>query len=100
MAGTPAVIQLGNETEKPLFFAVGKTVEISAEIEDVVLETGGDVPLFQGPYEVTPKVYGAVTLATKALRMKEDMVVHRIPQYEVSNEAGGKTFIVGDEYYG
>lgn len=100
MAGTPVVIQLGNETEKPLFFAVGKTTEIAAEIEDVVLETGGDVPLFQGPYEVTPKVYSQVTLATKALRMKEDVVVRKIPQYEVSNEAGGKTFIIGDEYDG
>lgn len=100
MAGTPVVIQLENEREKSLFFAVGKTQEIAAEIEDVVLETGGDVPLFQGPYEVTPKVYSPVTLATKALRMKEDVVVRKIPQYEVSNEAGGKTFIIGDEYDG
>ncbi len=100
MGKTPVVIQLGNGAEKPLFFAVGKTPEVAAEIVGVVLETGGDVPLYSGPYEVTPKVENPVTLATKALRMKEDVVVHRIPQYEVSNEAGGKTFIVGDEYYG
>ncbi len=100
MAETPVVIQLGTEREKPFFFAVGNVPEIAAEIEDVVLETGGNVPLFAGPYEVTPRVYGAVTLETKALRMKEDVVVHKIPQYEVSNEAGGKTFIIGDEYDG
>ena len=100
MEKTPVVIQLGNGAEKPLFFAVGKTPEVAAEIVGVVLETGGDVPLYSGPYEVTPKVENPVTLATKALRMKEDVVVHRIPQYEVSNEEGGKTFIVGDEYYG
>lgn len=100
MGKTPVVIQLGNGAEKPLSFAVGKTPEVAAEIVGVVLETGGDVPLYSGPYEVTPKVENPVTLATKALRMKEDVVVHRISQYEVSNEAGGKTFIVGDEYYG
>lgn len=100
MAKTPVVIQLENGAERPIFFAVGKTPEVAAEIVGVVLETGGDVPLYSGPYEVTPKVETPVTLATKALRMKEDVVVHRIPQYEVSNEAGGKTFIVGDEYYG
>ena len=55
---------------------------------------------YEGPYEVTPKVETAVTLKTKALRMREDVVVHKIPQFEVSNDAGGKTFIIGDEYYG
>lgn len=84
----------------PISIFLGKIPNVTVEIQDVVLETGGDVPLYSGPYEVTPKVETPVTLATKALRMKEDVVVHRIPQYEVSNEAGGKTFIVGDEYYG
>lgn len=84
----------------PISVFLGKPPNITAEIQGVVLETGGNLPLYTGPYEVTPKVNTAVTLDTKALRMKEDVVVHKIPQYEVSNEAGGKTFIVGDEYYG
>lgn len=84
----------------PISVFLGKPPNITAEIQEVVLETGGNLPLYTGPYKVTPKVNTAVTLATKALRMKEDVVVHKIPQYEVSNEAGGKTFIVGDEYYG
>lgn len=84
----------------PISVFLGKPPNITAEIQEVVLETGGNLPLYTGPYTVTPKVNTAVTLATKALRMKEDVVVHKIPQYEVSNEAGGKTFIVGDEYYG
>lgn len=86
--------------KNPLFFAVGRMPEITVEIENVVVETGGDTPLYEGPYEVTPKVETAVTLKTKALRMREDVVIRKIPQYEVSNDAGGKTFIIGDEYDG
>ena len=55
---------------------------------------------YEDTYEVTPGIYEEVTLATKNKAMKEDVVVHKVPQYEVSNEAGGTTLIMGDEYYG
>lgn len=84
----------------PLFFAVGRIPEITVELKNVVVEAGDDTPQYEGPYEVTPRVETAVTLKTKALRMREDVVIHKIPQFEVSNDAGGKTFIIGDEYYG
>ena len=49
---------------------------------------------------MTPKIYGPVVLETKDKSMADDVTVLKIPQFEVSNEAGGNTLIMGDEYYG
>lgn len=61
--------------------------------------TGGATGTFAGPYSVTPKVASDVVLETTKKLMREDVTVLKIPQFEVSNEAGGKTFIIGEEYY-
>ena len=50
---------------------------------------------YTGPYEVTPKLYKNILLPTKGTMPKEDITVFKIPQYEVSNEAGGTTLILG-----
>lgn len=47
-----------------------------------------------------PKTYEPVVLETKGRSMLDDVTVQKIPQFEVSNDAGGKTLILGDEYYG
>ena len=52
---------------------------------------------YEGEYEVTPKVYEDTVLATKAKTMRDDVRVLKIPQYEVTNESGGMTLILGDE---
>lgn len=57
------------------------------------------VPDYEGDYEVTPKMYEETTLPTTGKKCTEDITVHKIPQYEVSNPAGGITAIIGDEYY-
>lgn len=54
---------------------------------------------YEGDYSVVPKVVSDVTLPTDGKQMKSDVTVLKIPQYEVSNDAGGKTFIIGEEYY-
>lgn len=71
------------------------------------LEVGFDVSIvagkgdpYTGAYQVTPKIYGPVVLETKDKSMADDVTVLKIPQFEVSNEAGGNTLIMGDEYYG
>lgn len=66
---------------------------------DVTVTAAGANP-YTGDYQVTPKIYNPVTLATKSKTMRDDVTVLKIPQYEVSNEAGGNTLIMGDEYYG
>lgn len=52
---------------------------------------------YTGPYEITPQLYKNILLPTKGTMPKEDITVFKIPQYEVSNEAGGTTLILGGE---
>lgn len=52
---------------------------------------------YTGPYEVTPQLCKNILLPTKGTMPKEDITVFKIPQYEVSNEAGGTTLILGGE---
>ena len=66
---------------------------------DVSITADGGKP-YTGDYEVTPKIYTSVTLPTKDKTLRDDVTVRKIPQYEVSNQAGGNTLIMGDEYYG
>lgn len=54
-------------------------------------------PAYTGEYEVVPKVYAAQTLPTGGKLMGRDVLVHKIPQFEVSNGSGGKTLIIGEE---
>lgn len=90
----------GREKADPAKTTVGTPV-VEIEIRDVVIQTGGEiVPDFEGEYEVTPQVDEPVVLHTKAKRMRDDVTVKKIPQYEVSNAAGGKTLTIGDVEYG
>ena len=54
-------------------------------------------PAYWGENEVTPMVYDEQTLPTGGKLMGRDVLVHKIPQVEVSNSSGGKTLIIGDE---
>lgn len=56
-----------------------------------------DLPKYTGDYTVTPEVDTAQTLETAGTYMTNDVTVKAIPDYEVSNEAGGNTFIIGKE---
>ena len=54
-------------------------------------------PPYRGEYEVVPKVYTEQTLPTSGKLLGRDVLVHKIPQFEVSNNSGGKTLIIGEE---
>lgn len=54
-------------------------------------------PAYTGEYEVVPKVYTAQALPTGGKLMGRDVLVHKIPQFEVSNGSGGRTLIIGEE---
>lgn len=54
---------------------------------------------YTGAYQVTPQTYHPVVLSTKLKVMTDDVIVHKIPQYEVANTQGGETLIIGEEYY-
>lgn len=72
------------------------TVDFS-ELQKVTVSE--DISPYVGSYKVTPKVANPVMLAVKDKRMVEDVIIEKIPQFEVSNTSGGKTFIIGEEYY-
>ena len=55
-------------------------------------------PEYAGPYHITP-LFSAPTLPTAKRLLQQDVIIEKIPQYEVSNDYG-TTLILGDEYYG
>lgn len=69
--------------------SVENIVGVDSEEYAVDVETGvivGGIP-YQGNYEVTPKVVGQV-LNTRSKTMLDDLTVHGVPRYDVSNEYG------------
>ena len=56
-----------------------------------------DLPKYGGTYTVTPEVGAGQTLETAGKYLTNDVTVNAIPDYEVTNEAGGNTFIIGKE---
>lgn len=63
---------------------------------DVTIDNSTPViPPYRGPYEVIPTVDG-MTLQTKNLRMDDNVTIHEIPYYEVSNPTGGITVYIAD----
>ena len=52
--------------------------------------------LYEGSYEVTPKVDDQ-TLPTAKKMMVENVRIHAIPIYEVSNQADGETVYIASE---
>lgn len=73
--------------------------EFELEVEPALMVYTGGEP-YVGWYEVTPKVAQSTVLETANKVLAKDVTVKKIPQFEVSNEADGKTLIVGEEYYG
>ena len=49
---------------------------------------------YTGEYEITPKVTAQV-IETADKHMISDLTVKEIPYYEVSNQANGKTVLIG-----
>ena len=60
-----------------------------------VVEIGGsDTEQYTGEYEVTPK-FECQMLPTAKRLLQKDVTVRAIPVYQTSNNAGGKTIIIG-----
>lgn len=54
---------------------------------------GSTVPVYAGPYSVTPKADTAQTLSTAGKQMTEDVTVAKVPYYETSNTSGTTVYI-------
>jgi DNA/RNA endonuclease YhcR with UshA esterase domain len=61
---------------------------------DVVI-IGGTAPIYDGDYEVTPRINVEQILQTDGKLMQDDVTVHEITISDVSNPQGGKTVTIG-----
>ncbi len=62
----------------------------------VAISTSG-MPMYPGPYEVTPRAYADQVLSTNHMGMSQDLTVKEIPYSEVSNPQGGYTINIGGD---
>lgn len=87
-----------NLTHRTASFTLSAPTTLGVSLDAVIRGSGGET--YDGTYQVTPKVKDEVVLLTKGKTLRDDVTVLKIPQFEVSNEEGGKTLIIGDEYHG
>ena len=78
--------------------AVDNAVEQKVDIEQdiIIVPVYEDVPLYEGTYDVTPKV-NEQTLPTAKTFLSEDVTIKKIPYFEVGNNSGGETVYIGNE---
>ena len=69
---------------------------VTVQVDAVTRTSANDIPVYDGPYEATPKVE-AQTLPTAKKLMTDDVTVHGVPFYEVSNDQGGNTVYIAKE---
>ena len=75
----------------------GTDADLAADMgQTTILSTA---PQYKGETTVTPRIYEETRLETKDKLMPDDVTVRKIPRYEVSNDSGGVTLIMGDEYF-
>lgn len=67
-------------------------VKVSQDV--IIVPVYKDAPLYEGEYEVTPKLEEQ-TLSTTNKMMKNDLKINKIPITTVSNSSGGNTVIIG-----
>ena len=68
---------------------------ILVDIDTVIVVATGET--YTGPYDVIPVADGDILLETKNKHMLDNVKVHEIPYYEVSNPSGGETVYIARE---
>ena len=84
--------------EKPDIFDVQLSGcrEMGIDFGQIHQISGVDVPIYTGDYSVVPGVEEKV-LKTKGKMMKGNLIVEKIPYFDVGNNAGGSTVYIGGE---
>ena len=77
--------------------ALAGSIAAASLAGEIAAAQGDAVPIYDGNYTAEPKLFENVTLRTKDQKMTSDVTVSKIPIYEVSNEAGGLTLIIGGD---
>lgn len=74
-----------------------RSERLEMNIKDAVIIYEGGEP-YSGEYNVIPSTYNTQTLLTAHKILGDNVTVQKIPQFLVTNTAGGKTIIIGEEY--
>lgn len=80
-----------NHVVEVLLFA---DMQFDVDFGEIHQIAGVDVPVFQGPYSVKPKLQDQI-LQTAGMLMAQDAKIEEIPIYVVSNNSGGDTVVIG-----
>lgn len=84
--------------EQPVLSVKDEPITLRNETT-VIYQTDAE-KVYTGAYHVIPKTYDEITLPTKSKVLADNVTIAKIPQFEVSNDSGGTTLILGEEYYG
>lgn len=79
--------------QKRITARIAQKSPISAQMEGVSISQDS-AEAYEGSYTVSSSA-AEQTLATANKKMTEDLQILPIPTFEVENQAGGKTFIIG-----
>ena len=71
-------------------------IEIGVSSTIAIVETPVEAEHYKGSYEVTPKAHDEQVLDTEKKYMEQNVVVHKVPYYQVSN-TDGKTVYIASE---
>ena len=72
------------------------TQEVNIKQDTIIVPVYKDAPLYEGEYDVIPKVSEQI-LPTEKKLMSKDVTIKEIPYFEVSNSSGGNTVFIGNE---
>lgn len=91
-------IEVRNAQKQSIDVVIGNVPrqDIDIKQDTIVVPVYKDVSLYEGDYEVTPKVIEQ-TLPTAEKLLSEDVTIKEIPYFEVSNTSGGNTVFIGNE---
>ena len=96
MIAPRATIHLTISQDAPIPLSIMQDDEITLTAENGVSLAQKQGVAYTGVYEVTPSGKKTV-LQTAQKTMRNDVTIHPIPYYEVSNPAGGSTVYIGGE---
>ena len=78
----------------PVRLKIVDSDEVRFTTDQYIKIRGGDYDTYNGPYEITPRLYQQ-TLSTDNKVMRDDVSVFEIPITRTTNPDGGQTVLIG-----
>ena len=92
------IIEVKNAPQQRIVLSIVDRTQNIGITQDVILVPDyGAIPEYNGAYEVIPSAHLTQTLKTAKKVMGRDVIIHKIPYFETSNNSGGNTVFIGKE---